>query len=261
MQYAGTNVLVTGASSGLGAQFAQAFAERGADIVLVARRSALIDDLARRLRDRHGVAVEALAHDLGEAQPGVRLHEALGQRGITVSTLVNCAGIGATGPFAGTPADVVDAQVAVNVAAVVDLSRAFLPDLLARGDGALVNVASLTGHAPAPGMAVYGATKAFVLSFTEALAHELRHEPLRVLALSPGPTRTGFYAASGTSEAAARFQGPEEVVAEALRALEGRRPRTSVVSGRSNRFSAGLMRHLPRPLLMRAVTRALRPAV
>ena len=148
----------------------------------------------------------------------------------------------------------------MNVSALVDITHALLPDLVASGRGALVDVASLSGYQPAPNMAVYGATKAFVLSFTEALSVELGPAGVRVLCLSPGPTRTEFYAVSGTSESGARFQSAAQVVATALRALDRGRTPASVVSGRANRLVAGLSRVLPRRVVLTLSTRAVQPA-
>ncbi|MBE1490705.1 SDR family NAD(P)-dependent oxidoreductase [Plantactinospora soyae] len=166
------------------------------------------------------------------------------------------AGLGATGPFAGAATGTVHDQVAVNVAALTELTRVMLPDLLAAGDGA---IASIVGYQPAPGMAVYAASKAYVLSFTEALAHELRHTPLRVLALSPGSTRTEFYATSATSEKGVRFQTPREVVETGLRALDASRTPSRVVSGTRNRLNLAVLRRLPRRAALTIMANASRP--
>lgn len=250
MDHRGTTALITGASSGLGEQFATDLAARGADLVLVARRGDRLEALAARLRAAHGTRVLPLATDLARPDAVPELVAALTEHRAAVTTLVNCAGFGLTAPFLrasrGTSAD----QVALNVTTVVELTRSLLPGLVASGRGALVNVASLAGHQPAPGMAVYGATKAFVLSFTEALAVELRSTGVRVLCLSPGSTRTEFYTVSGTSDRGARFQSPEQVVATALRALDRRRTPASVVSGRANRVLAATSRVLPRRLVL-----------
>ncbi|MBL7254292.1 SDR family NAD(P)-dependent oxidoreductase [Paractinoplanes lichenicola] len=114
----------------------------------------------------------------------------------------------------------------------------------------MVNVASFVGYQPGPGMAVYAATKAYVLNFTEALAHELRDRPVKVLTLSPASTRTEFYTVSGTSERNARFETPRQVVATALRALDATRTPARVVSGRTNRLALALLRRLPRPVML-----------
>ena len=260
MRYRGTTALITGASSGLGEQFAADLAARGADLVLVERRADRLEALAQRLRAEHGTAVLPLAADLAAAGAAAALRSALAEHGTTVSTLVNCAGVAATGAFASSDEAVVPSQVAVDVAALVEVTHALLPDLLARGDGALVNVASMTAFAPVPGMAVYAASKAFVLSFTEALAVELRASAVTVLALSPGPVRTEFYAVSGTSESGARFETPAQVVATALAALDARRTPRSVISGRHNRIAHALGRLLPRGVLIDVMGRSVRPA-
>lgn len=256
MDHHGTTALITGASSGLGEQFAADLAARGADLVLVARRADRLEALAARLRAAHGVRVVPLAADLARADATAGLVAALAERGLAVTTLVNCAGFGSTAPFLeASPGSATD-QVALNVTTLVALTRALLPGMVASGRGALVNVASLAGHQPAPGMAVYGATKAFVLSFTEALAVELRGTGVRVLCLSPGSTRTEFYAVSGTSDEGARFQTPEQVVATALRALDRRRTPASVVSGHANRLLAATSRVLPRRLVLDLAARS-----
>jgi len=238
--------LITGASSGIGREFAAAFAARGADLVLAARREDQLDTLAGELRHRHGVAVTVVPVDLSQPNAAGALHQRLVRRGITVSILVNCAGLATTGLFADTAPDAVHNQLAVNVTALTEVTRAFLPGLRTAAEGVIVNIASVTGYHPTPGMAVYSATKAYVLTFTEALAYELRDTAVRVLALSPGPTRTEFYATSGSSENGVRFQTPDEVVAVGLRALDARRTPTRVVSGARNRMNVALLRRLPR---------------
>mgnify|MGYP006201900301 CR=1 FL=1 len=140
--------------------------------------------------------------------------------------------------------------------ALTEVTREFLPQVLATGQGAIVNIASLTGHQPTPRMAVYAATKAYVLSFTDALAYELRHAPVRVLALSPGPTRTEFYATSRTSEKGARFQTPDQVVATGLRALDASRTPVRIVSGARNRLNLAVLRRLPRRTALRIMANA-----
>lgn len=260
MDHRGTTALITGASSGLGERFAVDLAARGADLVLVARRADRLEALAARLRTEHPVQVTPLSIDLAAGGAGAALRAALDERAISVTTLVHCAGLGATGPFAQASADAVTDQIAVNVSALVDVTHTLLPDLVASGRGALVNVASLSGYQPAPNMAVYGATKAFVLSFTEALSVELATTGVRVLCLSPGPTRTEFYTVSGTSESGTRFQSPEQVVATALDALDREHTPASVVSGRANQLMAGVSRVLPRRVVLALSARAVQPA-
>lgn len=251
MQYTNTTVMITGASSGLGEEFARQFARRGADLVLVARRQDVLERLAADIRQSSGRDVHVISSDLSAAGAGNALVATLAQRGLRVDTLVNNAGLGKTAPFVEASADDVHDQIGLNVNAVVDLTHGLLPQLLASGRGALLNVASLTAYAPTPNMAVYAASKAFVLRFTEALAYELRDSSLSVLALAPGPTRTGFYAASGTTETGVRFQQPAQVVASAFEALDRAQTPVSVVSGLQNRLSSRALGLLPRRTVLR----------
>ncbi|MFI5934310.1 SDR family NAD(P)-dependent oxidoreductase [Actinoplanes sp. NPDC051494] len=260
MRYHGKTALVTGASSGIGEQFARDLAARGTGLVLVARRADRLEALAGELRDAHGVPVTVLAADLARPRPGASVRAALADRGIAVDMLVNNAGFGSIGPFAAADEASLSDQIAVNVAALTDMTRAFVPDLVASGDGVLVNVASFVGYQPGPGMAVYAATKAYVLSFTEAIAHELRGEPVRVLALSPGSTRSEFYATAQGSEAGLAFETPEQVVATGLRALDAARTPARVISGRRNRMNHAILRGLPRRLVLDIMARNTQPA-
>ncbi|QII05360.1 SDR family oxidoreductase [Rhodococcoides fascians A25f] len=240
-----STVLITGASSGLGEEFATRFAARGENVVLVARRADRLEALARSIEADHGVTATVVAMDLGVPGVGAALRTTLAEKGITPTSLVNNAGFGTHGRFADEDPERVAAEIALNVSALVDLTHAFLPNLT----GALINVASTAAYQPTPNMAVYGATKAFVLNFTEALAFEYRTSSLKVLALSPGPTRTEFFDVVGSKDAAVgNFQTSEQVVSTALRALDSRRTPASVVSGLSNRISAGSVRLAPRGL-------------
>ncbi|GAA2052584.1 MULTISPECIES: SDR family NAD(P)-dependent oxidoreductase [Streptomyces] len=245
IDFTGQTTIVTGASSGIGAAFARALAGRGSDVVLVARRRDRLEKLGAELRERYGVRAEPVALDLSEPGAGRRLAAELERRGIAVDGLVNNAGFGTDGPFhAEDPGRLTD-EITVDVANLVDLTRAFIGPLRASGRGVLVNVASMAAYTPIPGMAVYGACKAFVLSFTEALWHEARGTGLRVLSLAPGLTRTEFFDGLGSGAYRGRYQTPEQVVATALRALDrGRRP--SVQSGRLNGLVVGLPRFTTR---------------
>ncbi|MFJ5837758.1 SDR family NAD(P)-dependent oxidoreductase [Streptomyces shenzhenensis] len=245
--------VITGASSGIGAEFARRFAQQGDDLVLVARRLDRIESLAADLRGQYAATVTPIALDLTGPRPGAALRGRLAEHGLVAGALVNCAGYGRTERFEEADADSVARQIALDVTALTDLTKAFWPDLLGAETGLLIDVASLTGYAPMPGMAVYAAAKAFVLSFTEALWAEARGSRLRVLCLSPGPTSSEFYETSGTSTRGVRFQTPEQVVDTAFRALRNDRP--TVVSGRINTLAAGLMRTLPRRMLLALTAR------
>ncbi|RXZ73184.1 SDR family NAD(P)-dependent oxidoreductase [Agromyces albus] len=249
--HAGTTAVITGASSGIGAEFARTLAVRGANLVLVARREDRLIALADELVAAHGVAVHPLALDL--AAPGAvdAVETFVHDRGLTVDSLVNNAGFGMHGPLAEADAPRIDEQVRLNVGALVALTRAFLPELTASGRGVLVNVASTAAFQPVPFMATYAATKAFVLSFTEAVAFETRDSGLRVTALAPGATRTEFFDVVGSEGVrVGNYQTSEEVVATAMRALDARRTPPSVVSGGRNAATALMGRIMPRSIVI-----------
>ncbi|MCC3278401.1 SDR family oxidoreductase [Arthrobacter sp. zg-Y40] len=245
MQFENTTALITGASSGIGAEFARQLARRGADVVLVGRREDALTAVAAEITADTGRKAHAVPFDLGVDRAGILLKERLDDLGITVDTVVNCAGVGLTKAFAESSEQEIHMQLQVNAEVPLGITRAFLPDLLAAGRGVLVNVGSMTGYMPVPGMGVYAAAKAFLIRFTVALAHEVRGSGVVVMVLSPGPTRSGFYARSGTSTDGARFQTPEQVVRTALKALDRRRPPVSVIAGRSNRVVRRLVDFLP----------------
>lgn len=251
MRYEGTTALVTGASSGIGAEFTRRLARRGADIVAVARRVDELEALADSIGSETGRLVHVVPFDLSGDRSGYRLAEQLAETGVRVDTVVNSAGIGMTRPFGDSTEQEIRRQLRVNVDATVEVSHAFLPQLVESGEGALINVASLTAYMPVPGMAVYAASKSFVVRFTEALAHEVRSTGLAVMALSPGPTATEFYSTSGTAESGVRFQTPGEVVTTAFQALQRKNPSVSVVSGTRNRWIKRLISTLPKRTTLR----------
>ena len=260
MDHHRTTAVVTGASSGIGTELARQLARRGADVVLVARSGDRLEQLASSLATEFGVAATPLVCDLSEPGAAQAVVEGLTRQGIVPTMLVNNAGVGLTRPFADTDTAALAGQVALNVSAVVELTRLLLPGLIAAPAGALVNVASLAAYQPLPGMAVYAASKAFVLHLTEALSAELADTDLRVLAVSPGPTRSAFYDTSGTAEAGVRFQEPAEVARTILDALDARRTPASVISGRRNAVQVGLARLLPRSTVLGLAARSVQPA-
>ncbi|WP_435591190.1 SDR family NAD(P)-dependent oxidoreductase [Nocardia sp. bgisy118] len=243
LDHHGALTLVTGASSGIGAEFARQLARRGSDLVLVARREDRLEALAAELEAAHGVAVTVLACDLAEPGAAARLATQLHDRGLRLTGLVNNAGFGTHAPFIHEDPEQIRTEIALDVQAVVELTRTFIDDLRTSDRGVLVNVASMAAYTPIPRMAVYGAAKAFVLSFTEALWYEHRGTGLRVLALSPSATRTEFFDTAGPQAAAGqRLQTPQQVVETALRALDRRDPPPSIAVGRMNRLAAALSR-------------------
>ncbi|WP_067804490.1 SDR family NAD(P)-dependent oxidoreductase [Actinomadura formosensis] len=188
MRHAYRTALVTGASSGIGESFARLLAGRGTGLVIVARRAELLDGLARELVERYRVAVEVVAADLTDPAQRAEVEGRL--RAEPVELLVNNAGYGAFGAFAELPLDEHLAQIELNVAALVRLTHAALPGMIARGRGGVLNVASMAGFAPSPGSATYGATKAYVAAFSESLHSEVAGKGVHVTALCPGFTRT-----------------------------------------------------------------------
>lgn len=257
VDYHGQTTLITGASAGLGAEFARQLASRGSDLVLVARRRERLEELAAELRAHHRIQVHVLAMDLATGSPGQALAEQLEHLGLHVTSVINNAGFASFGPFHEADPTRLRQEIAVDVTAVADISRAFIAQLRTAGRGVLVNVASMAAYQPNPRMALYGATKAFVLSLTEALWAESRGTGLRVLALSPGATRTEFFDVVGTERAAGgtRLAAPADVVRTALAALDRRNPPPSVVAGRLNRVMALLTRLVPRRQVILAVDR------
>ncbi|GGP34561.1 SDR family NAD(P)-dependent oxidoreductase [Saccharothrix coeruleofusca] len=253
VDYRGQTTLVTGASAGIGVAFARELARRGSHLVLVARRADRLEALAAELTAAHGVRVTALPLDLSRPAAGRALAEQVDHRGLEVTSLINNAGFGTHGPFHREDPRRLTEEINVNVANLVDTSRAFIERLRDAGTGVLVNVASIGAYQPAPNMAVYAATKAFVLSFTEALWYESLGTGLRVLTLSPGATSTEFFDVLGSQEVD-RGQGrqtPQQVVATAMKALDRRNPPPSAVSGRLNALLSHSARFFSR---RRAVT-------
>jgi len=241
-------ILITGASSGIGAAFARALAARGANLVLVARRRDRLDALTEELTRAHGVTAIAITQDLGSTSVGIELSAAVAATGLQITGVINNAGFGTFGDFVEEDLSRLTQEIAVDISAPVQISAAFLPDMVKAGRGFLINVASMAAYAPAPRMAVYGAAKAFVLSFTESLWAETRGSGVTVFALSPGATSTEFNAVVGTDDATAgaRMRTPEDVVATALGHLERRSPGPSVIDGSANRLSAVVGRAISR---------------
>jgi hypothetical protein len=255
-----SRALVTGASSGIGVAYARALRARGERVVLVARRADRLEALSHEL----GGEPSALAWpaDLAAAGAAEALRRGLEGRGIVVDTLVNCAGLGHAASFEAQREETIRAMLDVNVRAVVELTRAFLPGMRARGRGRIVNVASNAAFQPVPYLTVYAATKAFVLSFTEGLADELRGTGIRVQALCPGLTATEFLDGAGTRGGLlvtrTPMLSPGDVVQASLRGLD--RGEVRVVAGWSNRLLGFVVQRLaPRGLARRVAGELCRP--
>jgi len=259
--FAKTTSLVTGASSGLGAEFARQLAARGSDLVLVARSADRLAALADELRVRHRVTVTTLPADLSLADEVSRVVSATATT--EVGVLVNSAGFGTYGTFADLDAGREHDEVMVNAMAAVDLAHAVLPGMLARRRGGIITVASSIAFQPSPHQAVYGATKSFALAFSEALWAETRGSGVRILALCPGPVATGFFASLGDEAATSsiiykRTADPADVVRAGLRGFD--HDAMTIIPGLRTRVLAQGHRFLPRTVMARMTGKMLAPA-
>ena len=260
IRYQNRWAVVTGASSGLGRGLAARLAGRGMSLILTGRNEVRLNEAAHEIRHAAPrVKVETVAADLATRSGVSALIDHVGDRPIEV--LINNAGFGSYGPFAEADLDREADEVAVDVSAVVILARAFLPGMLARGSGGILNVASTIAFQPAPYQAVYAASKAFVLSFSQALWAETRGAGVVVTALCPGPTRTGFVDALGAGVGHTviyrRLAEPEPVIEAGLRGLD--KGRAVVIPGLRNKVIAASGRIMPREWLARVSARLLRP--
>jgi len=254
----GTTALITGASSGIGAEIARGLAARGLSVTLVARREERLRELADEITELHGVEAEVVTGDVADDRSRKKLIGEVEQRGLTVEVLVNNAGFGSGGRFTKLDAAKETSMVRTNVEAVVALTGHYLPEMAGRGRGAVLNVASLIAFQPVPFQATYGATKAFVLSFTDALHEEMRGTGVTVTAVCPGPVRTEFGEQGGFGGADERI--PEalwldatKVAEDAIKALEDGDRVT--VPGTGNQLAALWGQHLPRWVLLPLVKR------
>jgi short-subunit dehydrogenase len=236
---------VTGASAGIGAAFAHALAARGYDLLLIARRRRKLEAVAEAVSAEHGVRAEVLPADL-TSKTRLRVVEEKIGRSRRLELLVNNAGLGDFAPFAESDREREDAEIRLNALGVVRLCHAAVRGMVRRGSGAIINVSSTASFAPCPGFATYGATKAFLNSFTEALDSELEGTGVRVQALCPGLTHTEIFSSAGADTSALPsflWMEPEEVVQESLDALEG--GPVIFVPGLGNRALSTLIRVLP----------------
>ena len=253
-----STALVTGASSGIGAEIARGLARRGHGVTLAARREDRLLDLAEEIVAEHGVRTETISVDVSDAEQRRHLNEQIAERGLTVEILINNAGFGSGGRFTRLDAEGEASMIATNVEAVVALTGHFLPGMVERGRGAVLNVASLIAFQPMPFQATYGASKAAVLSFTEGIHEELRGTGVTITAVCPGPVRTEFGEQGGFGGADEKIPGfawlePDKVAEDAIKGLEsGERV---VVPGALNQVAAYAGHYTPRALLLPAVRR------
>jgi hypothetical protein len=241
-------VLITGASGGIGYELARLFARDHHHLVLVARSADKLAQVAQEFQPT-GVSVKTIALDLGQALAPKFLFDQL--QGTSVDILINNAGFGRYGDFAQMPEEEIIGQINLNVTALTELTRLFLPAMIARHSGRIMNVASTAGFQPGPLMAVYYATKAYVISFSEAIANELEHSGVTVTCFCPGATHTGFAKRAGTEQSRLfkQFGGmsAEKVAQQGYRAvMEGR---TLAISGVHNWLVAQSTRFAPRKMV------------
>ena len=249
--------LVTGASSGIGVEIARQLAARGHGVTLAARRKDRLVKLAKELSERHGIRAETVACDLASPAARRRMISTIDDRGLQVDVLVNNAGFGSAGRFQELDQEAELQMVRTNVEAVIDLCGTYVPRMVDRGSGAVLNVASVAAYQPIPRQATYAATKAFVLSFTEALHVDLRGTGVTATALCPGPTKTEFGDAAGIPEELFEIPGlvysAEQMAVAGVHAME--KSRRVVVPGPTNVVGAIGGRMLPRRLVLELVDR------
>jgi short-subunit dehydrogenase len=241
--------IITGASSGIGTELAWAFAARGASLVLTARREDRLAALKAGIEAAHAVSVEVIALDLEQPDAPDRLVAALEARAITIHTLVNSAGFGLRGNFATLPYEEQIAMLQLNIVALTKLCRLVLPGLLARRAGGILNVASTAAFQAVPYLGAYAATKAYVLSLSEALHEECRGRGVTITALCPGPTATEF-AARADLEKSKLMKGAMSAADVAAQAVAGYEAgRAIVVTGAANKLGTLMVKFVPRALV------------
>lgn len=241
--------LITGASAGLGRHFAELFAADGHDLVLVARREDELHQLASRLQNSYGTQSTVIAADLTDPAAGDRLYDTVAGAGTSVEYLVNNAGFGITGAFMSLGLDRELDMIELNIKALTRLTGLFLPAMVGRGSGRILNVSSGAGFLPGPFMATYYASKAYVLHFSEALAYELRDSNVTVTALCPGPTATEFATAAGAQQSALFKGGGADAAVVAERGyLAMMAGKTIAVADVKTKVNIQALRLLPRAL-------------
>jgi uncharacterized protein len=259
---AGQTVLVTGASMGIGVDLAECFAKHGYDLILTARSEPALQEVAARLSSAYGVKASVFAMDLAQRGGGVRLAQVIAAAGLEVDVLVNNAGFGKAGAFENSDSDLQLGMIDVNDRALVELTHIYWPNMLARKRGGILNVASIAAFVPGPLMAVYYATKAFVLSFSEALWEEARGSGVHVSCLCPGATKSKFRERAGTGETRL---GQTAVVMDSKPVAEAgyagfTKNQSVVITGKGNHRSIRMIPFLPRAMVLKMVRNIQSPA-
>lgn len=245
--------LITGASGGIGLEFAKIHAEKGDNLVLVARSKERLDELKARLEEKHKISVHTIGKDLSRQGSVVEIYDELKTLNISIDYLINNAGIGDIGLFEAGDWSKLETMINLNVLALTHLTKLFLPGMIAAGHGKILNVASTAAFQPGPTMAVYFATKAFVLSFSEALNEEVSGKGVSVTALCPGSTESGFHAAAigeGKILKERSLPSAREIAEYGFRAMIKGKP--VAIPGLMNKIMATSVRFLPRSLVVKA---------
>ena len=249
--------LITGASSGIGEEFARRYAAQKKDLVLVARSQDKLNKLAEEFTSQHGIRVTVFALDLSEPDAAERLWEETNRAGLEIDVLVNNAGFGTSGDVADESPERLEQEVRLNCLTLTGLTARYLPAMRERKNGTIINIASTAAFQPLPHMAVYGATKAFVLSFTEALWSETRKDGIRVLAVCPGSTDTPFFEHSGEGVVVGKLRSTRQLLDNTMRALKTNKP--SFVDGLGNAIVARFaVRVMPKRIILAATERIFR---
>lgn len=246
--------LITGASGGIGKELAKVFAKKGHDLVLVARSEQALRDLAEGLQKEFGIRARVIVKDLNRTSAPWEIYGELQQESIPVDILVNNAGFGTSGPFKDTDLAAELDMLQVNIAALTHLTKLFVRDMVKRGEGKILNVASTAAFQPGPLMAVYYATKAYVLSFSEAIGTELKGTGVSVTTLCPGLTESNFQARAGIKNLKLTQIRLMDAYTVAWAGYEGlMKNKTVVIPGLTNKILVGLVRLTPRPWITRII--------
>lgn len=253
--------LITGGSVGIGAALAEVFAGHGHDLILVARRREKLEARAEDIRAKFKVDVVCMSEDLADPEGARRLHQAVVDRGLGVHYLVNNAGVGLYGKFATTDLDAELKMIQLNATSIVDLTKRFLPAMIERRSGRILNVASTAAFVPGPWMSIYYATKAFLLSFSQAIDYELKPQGITVTTLCPGPTESEFKVRAGSQ----RSRLFEAFVMDAPRVAHVgydamMKGKAVAIPGLRNKLIPVAARLAPRPLIAQLSHRAARPS-
>jgi len=244
INYVGQTALITGASSGIGEQFARAFAARGANLILVARRTDRLSTLASEIESKTKSKVTTVTLDLSKPSSSSELVKILAEKNATIDVLINNAGFGTNLRLQNQDLSRIRQEIGLNVTTLTELTASYLPQMIAKNSGTIINIASTAAYQAVPGMSVYAATKAYVLSLTEALWGELRGTNVKALAVSPGATETEFFDVAGGK--GANMVPATDVVREALAELDKTGSAPSIIVGSRNRMMATVTKFVSR---------------